>query len=301
MFGPFKKERPLLGLTGMGGGGTGLTQKAGGSFEASGGNAEHEFSGYKMHVFTGPGNFVVDSGEATVNYLVVAGGGGCAEYGGGGAGGWRQNTHDVSPGTYAVTVGGGGGKDSNGSPSSIPGFPAFATGGGAGGDGYRFGPNGPFPTPAPGQPGGSGGGGGYHPGEPKGDTVASPDSVSPTAQGNNGGDGKASSGQCAVGGGGGGAGQAGGQGASGCGGGGGGNGLQAPTAFRDPTNPYGTPGPSAGDYWFAGGGAGSGPNNTGGAGGGGGPWGTNGTANTGGGSAAGGSGGSGIVLISYET
>ena len=38
MFGPFKKEKPFQGLTGLGGGATGLANHAGGGGPRSGGN-----------------------------------------------------------------------------------------------------------------------------------------------------------------------------------------------------------------------------------------------------------------------
>ena len=100
-------------------------------------------------------------------------------------------------------------------------------------------------------------------------------------------------------------------------GGPGGVGMQAPADFRDPTNPYGTPGPSAGGFYFSGGGAAGvtqdGGSNTGGAGGGGNSAtptvNGNAPANTGGGGGGGngpgspntgGDGADGIVLIAYS-
>jgi len=84
---------------------------------------------YKVHTFTGNGNFVIQSGQAPVYSLVVSGGGSAGSGwenpdgprwgGGGGAGGWLLNGSDNpdvttnipalrSPGTYAITVGGPG-------------------------------------------------------------------------------------------------------------------------------------------------------------------------------------------------
>ena len=65
MFDWFKKERPLLGLTGSGGG-LGYLSGGGGGFEASGGNVRDAYNagnGYIYHTFTSPGNFVATSSE----------------------------------------------------------------------------------------------------------------------------------------------------------------------------------------------------------------------------------------------
>ena len=80
---------------------------------------QYEDSGttYRVHTFRGSGKFVVSSGAADVDYLIVAGGGGgCggdvstgASGGGGGAGGVKTGTGvAVSAGTYTITVGAGG-------------------------------------------------------------------------------------------------------------------------------------------------------------------------------------------------
>ena len=79
----FKKEAPLLGLQGLGGG---LGFLAGGSapIQASGGTTV-TFGVYKAHIFENPtsDNFVVNSGSGDIDILVVGGGGaGC----GGGSG-----------------------------------------------------------------------------------------------------------------------------------------------------------------------------------------------------------------------
>ena len=73
-----KKEAPLLGLQGSGGG---LGYLAGGGaaeFLASGGTVTTPGNGYKYHTFssTGAATFIVDSGAADIQLLVVAGGGG---------------------------------------------------------------------------------------------------------------------------------------------------------------------------------------------------------------------------------
>tara|TARA_Y100001972_G_scaffold88005_1_gene107642 strand:- start:487 stop:1899 length:1413 start_codon:yes stop_codon:yes gene_type:complete len=82
---------------------------------------------FKIHTFTGDGNFVVSgagkpSGSTTVDYLVVAGGGGSGG-GGGGAGGYRTSYPNPSTGgfpisvqTYPISVGAGG---SAGAPNAF--------------------------------------------------------------------------------------------------------------------------------------------------------------------------------------
>jgi hypothetical protein len=124
---------------------------------------------YKVHRFvvdsiytTKAHSFVVNSGNATADFLVVAGGGSGSPYvgGGGGGGGFIEGTMAITSGsTYTVTVGGGGNPGpantrddtwQNGSNSSIsgPNVTITAIGGGRGGrhDGEA------------GYPGGSGGG-----------------------------------------------------------------------------------------------------------------------------------------------
>jgi hypothetical protein len=146
------------------------------------GGTETTCNNYKIHTFTGPGTFTVNSlgnpigGPNTVDYLVVAGGGGGggAHHGaGGGAGGFRESSGaasgcyatsplgacvsalPVSATTYPITVGGGGAAPGT-SPPAIPPTPGSnsvfssitSTGGGGGAGG-----------PLNGEPGGSGGGG----------------------------------------------------------------------------------------------------------------------------------------------
>jgi len=122
---------------------------------------------YKIHSFTGDGNFVVSAaaGEvAVVDYIVVAGGGAGAGImgGGGGAGGYRESHSTpvsgpytasplatptgipVSSQTYPVTVGGGGaiGAPGGGYPAygGTPGSNSvFSTITSAGGGGYANG------------------------------------------------------------------------------------------------------------------------------------------------------------------
>ena len=196
----FKKEAPLLGLQGLGGG---LGFLAGGSagdpMSASGGTTNtYTESGnpYQSHTFTSSGAFVISSlgtGDIgdKVDVMVVAGGGGGGHNiaAGGGAGGMRVFTNvPVSTGPYPVTIGAGGaGSNSNAVASSgnnttfalTPYGPIVASGGGGGGS-YSPGQNG--------SPGGSGGGGcGHSASGTPGSSVASPDGISPTAQGNAGG------------------------------------------------------------------------------------------------------------------
>ena len=299
-----------------------FTEATGGTVSTSG--------DYKIHTFTGDGNFVVSQvgngpapisggGPNTVSYMVIAGGGsGGPGYGGGaGAGGYREG-RDISPSytasplvaptgltitatTFPVTVGGGG-SDANGSNS------VFSTITSAGGGRGRYG-NG---APEVGSGGSGGGGGGGGPGvSGSGNTPP----VSPP-QGNNGGTG---SGGVAPGGtcsprygrsGGGGAGGAGGS-SSNTAGGNGGNGTPTNITGSDVTRAGGGgggyytingTGDHAGSAGPGGGGAGSpgtaapnsGTANTGGGGGG------SSTPNPGGHPTTGGTGGSGIVVVRYK-
>ena len=151
---------------------------------------------FKIHTFTGDGNFIVSQigsiatlgagGPAIVDYLVVAGGGGGGgnDGGGGGAGGFRESLaacspvhtpsgHTASPAktttgitvtttTFPISVGAGGsaGNSStdggNGSNSVFSTITSTGGGGGAAEDSPSE-PNGP---PRKGNDGGSGGGAG---------------------------------------------------------------------------------------------------------------------------------------------
>jgi len=103
-------------------------------------------NGYKIYSFSSDGNFTVENGEHTVEYLIIGGGGGAASAGGGGAGGFKTGTIYLSKGVYSVTVGAGGSGQSNGGNSSV--FNIISHGGGYGAtDSYV------------GNSGGSGGGG----------------------------------------------------------------------------------------------------------------------------------------------
>ena len=178
----YKKEKPVQGLTGMGGGAASNLVGGGADsyVEASGGIVSEytdPTSGniYRSHAFTSTGTFTIDTlspkdANNTFDYFLVAGGGGGGgrHAGGGGAGGVRSGTGipESSTGNIAVTIGLGGwaanwgnGTDGNGvgysgQNSSI----AFTSGtitanGGGGGAGPA--------SPSAAYPGGSGGGGGY--------------------------------------------------------------------------------------------------------------------------------------------
>ena len=286
---------------------------------------------FKIHTFTGPGNFTVTNagnscGSNTVSYLVVAGGGsgGCkysppgtqnATGGGGGAGGFREGrtptcSYTVSPlnapaglpvtaQSYPITVGGGGAATPGTPPgcSGNNGNPSSfstitSTAGGGGGNDTQGGST-----------GGSGGGRGGEANPGPGAAGNTPP-VSPP-QGNPGGAGGATGPGYGAGGGGGAicAGENGGTGGSGNGGAGATTHITgSPVAYAG--------GGGAGGYGTSsyhgcggagGGGDGSSPGNNG----------TAGTDNTGGGGGGGGAGtpscnakgkagGSGVVIIRYK-
>jgi len=180
--------------------------------EATGGTVTTS-GDYKIHTFTGDGNFVVSQignpagGPSVVDYAVVAGGGGGGSslFGngmtGGGGGGYRESKSPVAGSytasplatptgitltaqTYPISVGAGGTQGSTWQPhGSSPGtsgsnsvFSTITSAGGGVGVGYQ----------GAGIPGGSGGGGGDVHCRPGGDGNDPP--VSPP-QGNNGGNG----------------------------------------------------------------------------------------------------------------
>ena len=116
----FKKEAPLLGLQGSGGGLGFLAGSGAGFIEATGGYVSEAVGDdshlYKYHLWMDgtPAplkNFTVGS-RKTLDVLVVGGGGGGGGYaaGGGGAGGvlYGQVTADLDETARAVTIGGGG-------------------------------------------------------------------------------------------------------------------------------------------------------------------------------------------------
>lgn len=98
---------------------------------------------YYYRTFTASGDLVVENGEVPMTITALGGGGAghggicCSNYGAGGAGGVsRTSNHDVSIGTYVVTVGAGGAgaaavTGTAGATSSVGSLVA-ATGGGAG-------------------------------------------------------------------------------------------------------------------------------------------------------------------------
>jgi len=284
----YKKESPILGMMGMGGG-VGSNLIGGVSkVVATGGTKTELGDGYTYHIFTSPGTLVVENagpGDREFTYLVVAGGGGGGgdgNSGGGGAGGVRTNLSGhplstnnpsitVTAATYTVTVGSGGlgsngtvrcpprdqdaGCDGNpsyfGPPNPSNGITALGGGGGA-----RY--NGP------GFAGGSGGGSGVN-GEPapqaksggSGSFSGSPSNPQPYRQGYPGGS-SVGNASFRTGGGGGGAGQAGYSGDHPSLAGNGGHGVQVLIQGPGP-QPRGTSGPSPlGGYYGGGGSAGAG-------------------------------------------
>jgi hypothetical protein len=274
---------------------------------------------FKIHTFTGPGTFTVNTtgpGSSTVDYLVVAGGGGggARHGGGGGAGGFRTNFPSSCAGipvtttAYPITVGGGGtagafvgepnpGANANGGKGSDSVFSTItSTGGGRGATAVSC-----TPCGATTLAGGSGGGG-THAGP---SITAGNGNTPPVAppQGNPGGAGMAAS---PYDGGGGGGATSGGDGGSGTGNGGNGtaNSISgSSTSYAGGGGGGAFTGPASGAGGPGGGGAGS-PTS---------PGVVNGTANTGGGGGGAGNnvpqgqpgqvgatGGSGIVVIRYK-
>lgn len=110
---------------------------------------------YKIHTFTGPGTFTVNTsgtGSSSVDYLVVGGGGAGANGGrasGGGAGGFRESKATGAPWTasplasstsipvsvtaYPITVGAGGSVGNPGGSGSSSIFSTITSAGGGGG------------------------------------------------------------------------------------------------------------------------------------------------------------------------
>jgi len=133
----------------------------GAAFISASGGTETTSGDYKIHTFTGPGTFTVNSvgsGDVgtKVSYVVVAGGGGSSNdrSGGGGAGGYREGKETcggytasplaapgftVSAQGYPITVGAGGTADTsppfgNGGDGANSVFSTItSTGGGGGG------------------------------------------------------------------------------------------------------------------------------------------------------------------------
>ena len=126
---------------------TSWVEVAKGTITATGGT-KTTISGYIVHTFTTSDTFVVNSGLADVEVLIVAGGGGagggqlgCHGGGGGGGGGVvRHASYTLTPGAYPIVVGGGGGGQNSCSSGSSGGnggnssaFGMTAIGGGGGG------------------------------------------------------------------------------------------------------------------------------------------------------------------------
>ena len=188
MFNWNKKEKPLLGLQGSGGG---LGFLAGGGapgVEASGGNVNGTLAdGSKYHIFTTNGSFAVTGGGSVSILAIAGGGGGGVQHGGGGGAGalYFNETLELDTGTYSITIGNGGtGGPSNSDNSANgantvfgPGTPQHIVLNG-GGRGRKMAQ--PNTTLMPGGPGGCGGGGGMTPGHPSppvrqaGGTVTTP-------------------------------------------------------------------------------------------------------------------------------
>jgi hypothetical protein len=291
------------------------------TFVCATGGTETTCGNCKIHTFTGPGTFTVNSAATAaannvVSYLVVAAGGGGGQSnngpsartggGGGGAGGFREYKSPVTPYTasplngnpggtavtvtaqaYPITIGGGsqGGNPGPSGQGSNSIFSTITSTGGGGGKGDEGGPERVGP-------GGSGGGASAETDGsaiPTGGTGNTPP-VSPP-QGNNGGGSPGSFG-------------AGGGGASAAGGpNDGGAGVATSITGSSVTRAGGGGGGHPGGGGC--GGAGGGGNGGGGCG----SVGANGTTNTGGGgggagggpgNTAGSTGGSGIVVIRYK-
>lgn len=267
-------------------------------FAATGGDIidSSSISGYKVHIFTSPGDFTVQSGETTINYAIVAGGGGGAGgvSGGSGGGGYRTGSIPATPGPYPVTIGNGGASNdpAGGQPSQFSTIHVYG-----GGRGSAL-------------VGGCGGGANYqatgavglNPSTPAPVIAQFPLYVPGTTEGRNGGNG--GPGGQNFGSGGGGGTQSDGANGGATFGGNGGQGIQIPATLRTPQTGV------QGGYVGGGGGGGTyqgGSQGSGGPGGGGSAQDVPGTANTGGG--CGGSsnnspnpgiGGSGLVVVSYE-
>lgn len=158
-FFPVKKEKPIAGLTGLGGGSILSTSAAGGPGDSITNGVEYESGGYTYFIFICNGSFQLGSAKPGAAAILIGGGGGGAggiyHGAGAGAGGVAHTSNvNIATGTYTVTVGFGGcgcsgycGSQGNNTTVSGPMGIACAFGGGAAG-GYV----------TRGCPGGSGGG-----------------------------------------------------------------------------------------------------------------------------------------------
>ena len=126
---------------------------------ATGGTVTDETVGgieYRVHTFTGDGDFVAPH-PMVVEYLVVGGGGGGGARAGGGGGGGRvlQGFTSLEPGTHPIAIGAGGDGQTHGGSinpgSATTAFGLTAPGGGGGRGGA---------SNEDGGPGANGGGGG---------------------------------------------------------------------------------------------------------------------------------------------
>jgi len=141
-------------------------------FKAIGGVVT-ELGNYRVHTFTGSGQFTVLDQNLNVEYLIVGGGGSGGNCqgnsgtpaGGGGAGGVLIGSTILNRQPYTISIGAGGASQTttgvagiNGSDTTALGLTAYGGGGGGGDD-----VNSPFGTDVParrrGKSGGSGGGG----------------------------------------------------------------------------------------------------------------------------------------------
>ena len=78
MFEWHKKEKPFLGMAGLGGGVVSKLVRSGSKEYATGGIInDYEESGtyYRAHIFVSPGTFEIVDNVTSVDWLVVAGGG----------------------------------------------------------------------------------------------------------------------------------------------------------------------------------------------------------------------------------
>ena len=163
MFGNWwhKKERPLLGLTGlMGGNSSGLISGAKeGKFTVNGGSERPAKDGYESPVTVVGGQHIsieVTAGPFVATVKMWGGGGGVGPEGGiSGGGGFIQGDFDFQEGAPYQFVKGGGGKRWNEGPQPYGGggdgtgpTNAFPGGRGGGGGGYSGFFKAPAPTPA---------------------------------------------------------------------------------------------------------------------------------------------------------
>ena len=177
---------PILGAIGAASGkGFGMTSSSSPYMTANGGTAT-EVGDYKIHVFTGPGNFIVsktpDPTLAIADYMVIGGKGGNAPSNRGtAAGGFRESVPNpaawtgspiAAPGgtlplsvqTYPISVGTTGApqpsQNTQGNNGNASVFSTIsAAGGGGGGVGHYT----QSTKSNPGKPGGCGGSGGGYP------------------------------------------------------------------------------------------------------------------------------------------